>query len=126
MSKRLRMSECFFILLAMTLPICESKSGVKCLAVSQLHSRRKIFNEVNKKEVIIVYISIKSSISTVSEVARKMNHHMEYRHHTFPINCFYFINKAPHFLCSEPIQFAVQVLLFQTLKLLVVCARTAS
>lgn len=54
----------------MTLPICESKSGAKCLAVSQLHSGRKIFNEVNKTEVMIVYINIKSSISTVSEVAR--------------------------------------------------------
>lgn len=64
------MSECFFILRATTLPICESKSGAKCLAVAQLHSGRKIFNEVNKTEVMRVYISIKSSISTVSEVAR--------------------------------------------------------
>lgn len=59
------MSECFFILLVMTLPICESKSGAKCLAVSWLHSGREEFNEVNKTEVIIVYIIIKSSISTV-------------------------------------------------------------
>lgn len=70
MGRRLRLSECFSILLAMTLPICESKSAVKCLAVSQLHSGKKIFNEVNGKEVILVHISIKSSILTVSEVAR--------------------------------------------------------
>jgi len=59
-----------FILLAMTLPICESKSAVKCLAVSQLHTGKKIFNEVNGKEVLLVSISIKSSILTISEVAR--------------------------------------------------------
>lgn len=64
------MSECFFILLAMTPPICESKSGTNSLAVSQLHSRRKARNEVNKTEVVIMHINIKSSISTFSGVAR--------------------------------------------------------
>lgn len=70
MGRRLRLSECFSVLLAMTLPICESKNAVKCLAVSQLHSGNKIFNEVNGKEVILMRISIKSSILTISEVAR--------------------------------------------------------
>ena len=54
----------------MTLPICESKSAVKCLAVSQLHSGKKVFNEVNGREVTLVHISIKSSVLSVSEVAR--------------------------------------------------------
>lgn len=70
MGRRLKLSECFFILLAMILPICESESAVKCLAVFQLHSGKKIFNEVNGQEVILVCISIKSSILTISEVAR--------------------------------------------------------
>lgn len=70
MGRRLRLSECFSILLAITLPVRESKSVVKCLAVSQLHSGKKIFNEVNGKEVILIRISTKSSILTVSEVVR--------------------------------------------------------